>query len=98
LTPPNPQKIEEIADKAIGYLSGAAVSALVHLGDRLGLYQALKAAGPSTSAELAARAQLHERWVREWLHAQASAGLVRYAGEGRFELTPEARWCRPRAS
>jgi molybdopterin biosynthesis enzyme len=37
LTPPNPQKFEEIADKAIGYLSGAAVSALVHLGDRLGL-------------------------------------------------------------
>jgi hypothetical protein len=94
LTPPNPQKIEEIADKAIGYLSGAAVSALVHLGDRLGLYRALKAAGPSTGAELAARAQLHERSVREWLHAR----LVRYAGEGRFDLTPEARWCRPRAS
>ena len=45
--------------------------------------------GPSTSAELAVKARLHERWVREWLHGQASAGLVRYAGDGRFELTAE---------
>jgi 2-polyprenyl-3-methyl-5-hydroxy-6-metoxy-1,4-benzoquinol methylase len=39
--------------------------------------------------ELAAKAGVHERWVREWLHGQASAGLVRYAGDGRFELTEE---------
>lgn len=85
----DPRKVEEVTDKAIGYLSGAAISALVHLGDRLGLYRALHEAGPVTSAELAAKARLHERWVREWLHAQASAGLVRYAGDGLFELTGE---------
>ena len=85
----DPKKVEEVADKAIGYLSGAGVSALAYLGDRLGLYRALNEAGPSTSAELAAKAKLHERWVREWLHGQASAGLVRYAGDGRFELTSE---------
>jgi hypothetical protein len=85
----DPKKVEEFADKVIGYLSGAGVSALVYLGDRLGLYRALKESGPSTSAELAAKAGLHERWVREWLHGQASAGLVRYAGNGRFELTSE---------
>jgi 2-polyprenyl-3-methyl-5-hydroxy-6-metoxy-1,4-benzoquinol methylase len=85
----NPQEVEAIADRAIGYLSGAAVSALVYLGDQLGLYRALREAGPVTSAELAARSGLHERWVREWLHGQASAGLVRYAGDGRFELTGE---------
>jgi 2-polyprenyl-3-methyl-5-hydroxy-6-metoxy-1,4-benzoquinol methylase len=85
----DPKKVEELADKAIGYLSGAAVSALVYLGDQLGLYRALRDAGRVTSAELAARLGLHERWVREWLHGQASAGLVRYAGDGRFELTPE---------
>jgi hypothetical protein len=85
----DPKKVEELTDKAIGFLSGAGVSALVYLGDRLGLYRALSDAGPSTSAELAAKAGLHERWVREWLHGQASAGLVRYASEGRFELTAE---------
>jgi 2-polyprenyl-3-methyl-5-hydroxy-6-metoxy-1,4-benzoquinol methylase len=85
----DPKKVEEVADKAIGYLAGAGVSALAYLGDRLGLYRALSEAGPSTSVELAAKARLHERWVREWLHGQASAGLVRYAGDGRFELTSE---------
>jgi hypothetical protein len=85
----DPRKVDEVADKAIGYLSGAGVSALIYLGDRLGLYHALSEAGPSTSAELAAKAGLHERWVREWLHGQASAGLVHYAGDGRYKLTPE---------
>lgn len=85
----DPKKVEEVSDKAIGYLSGAGVSALVYLGDRLRLYRVLSEAGSSTSAQLAAKARLNERWVREWLHGQASAGLVRYAGEGRFELTGE---------
>jgi 2-polyprenyl-3-methyl-5-hydroxy-6-metoxy-1,4-benzoquinol methylase len=85
----DPKKVEEFTGKVIGYLSGAGVSALVYLGDRLGLYRALKDSGPSTSAELASKAGLNERWVREWLHGQASAGLVRYAGDGRFEFTSE---------
>ena len=85
----DPKSVEEVADKAIGYLSGAGLSALIYIGDRLGLYRALSESGPSTSAELAVKARLHERWVREWLHGQASAGLVRYAGDGRFELTNE---------
>ncbi len=86
---PDPREVEAIADRAIGYLSGAAVAAQVHLGDQLGLYRALRDAGACTSAELAARSRLHERWVREWLHGQASAGLVRRAGDGRFELSGE---------
>ncbi len=85
----DPAKLEEIANKAIGYLSGAGITGLVYLGDRLGLYRALRESGPSTSAELATKARLDERWVREWLHGQASAALVRYAGDGRFELTNE---------
>ncbi len=85
----DPKKVEEVADKAIGYLSGAGVSAMVYVGDRLGLYRALGESGASTSTELAAKTGLHERWVREWLHGQASAGLLRYAGDGRFELTSE---------
>jgi 2-polyprenyl-3-methyl-5-hydroxy-6-metoxy-1,4-benzoquinol methylase len=85
----DPAKVDEMTDRTMGYLSGAAISALVYLGDQLGLYRALHEAGRVTSAELAARAGLHERWVREWLHGQASAGLVRHVGGGRFELTAE---------
>lgn len=86
---PDPAKVEELSDRTVGYLSGAAIAAVACLGDRLGLYRALHEAGRVTSAELAGRAGLHERWVREWLHGQASAGLVRYAGDGLFELTAE---------
>src|SRR5690349_24621703 len=73
---------------------GAITTMMVHLGDRLGLYRALAAAaGPVTTDELAERTGLDERWVREWLHNQASARLVAFesdAGTDRFWLTPEA--------
>ena len=58
---------------------GAAISGLMlHLGDRLGLYQAMAGAGPITPAALAERTGTTERYVREWLAAQAAAGYVTY--------------------
>jgi SAM-dependent methyltransferase len=64
-------------------------AALVVLGDRLGLYRAL-AARPATAAELAQRSELAERYVREWLNAQAAAGYVTYdAATGRYALPAE---------
>ena len=45
---------------------------------------------PMTSDELARKMGLHERWVREWLQGQASAGLLDYKGENRFALSQEA--------
>lgn len=69
---------------------GEAMSAIVHLGVRLGLFDALAQAPQSTSDELADATGLHERWVREWLHAVAAAGLVCHE-DGRFHLTPEAK-------
>ncbi|MCY3850668.1 MAG: methyltransferase domain-containing protein [Acidimicrobiaceae bacterium] len=68
---------------------GEAMSAIVHLGVRLGLFDALNAAPESTSVELADATGLHERWIREWLCAVAAAGLAEHA-DGRFNLTPEA--------
>lgn len=70
-------------------LMGARIVAMVSLGMRLGLYDAMKDAGQLTSAALARRTEYHERWVLEWLHGQAAAGLVVYHGEGRFELPQE---------
>ena len=57
-----------------GALSGAATTAMVVLGDELGLYRALADAGPVTPAELATKTRTHERYVREWLAQQAAAG------------------------
>ena len=69
---------------------GEMVSALMHLGTRLGLWDALRDTEPCTSAELADAAGLQERWVREWLHGLAATELVQHE-DGRFALTPEAR-------
>src|SRR5581483_11438086 len=65
-------------------------SALVVIGDKLGLYKALAAAGPLTSAELAARTGTVERYVREWLINQAAGGYIEYdPATGRYALSPE---------
>jgi 2-polyprenyl-3-methyl-5-hydroxy-6-metoxy-1,4-benzoquinol methylase len=94
---------EQLDDEAVrlmafqvwSYKQGEMVSLLIHLGDRLGLYEAMAGAGPLTSGELAERAGgLAERWVREWVSAQAAAGLVDHTVDGgtdRFELTPAGR-------
>jgi len=90
--PIDPDRLKAFAKHVFGALEGAMTSAMIHLGDRLGLYQALaEAGGPVTSHELAERTGLHERWLREWLHAQGAAGVLEYAGEDRFGITPEAR-------
>jgi 2-polyprenyl-3-methyl-5-hydroxy-6-metoxy-1,4-benzoquinol methylase len=83
------EKTGKFAQDVFGHLAGALVSAMIHLGDRLGLYQALDGAGPLTSEELARKTGLHERWIREWLYQQAAAKIVDYKGESRFELSPE---------
>ncbi|MDE0801711.1 MAG: class I SAM-dependent methyltransferase [Acidimicrobiales bacterium] len=85
-----------MAFKVWNYKQGELVSLLIHLGDRLGLYEAMAGAGPLTSAELAERSGgLSERWVREWVSSQAAAGLVDHvevatidSGTDRFELSP----------
>jgi 2-polyprenyl-3-methyl-5-hydroxy-6-metoxy-1,4-benzoquinol methylase len=77
------------AQLVAGYSAGASNAAMVYLGDALGLYAAMRGAGPVTSAEFADRTSLHERWLREWLQQQAAAGILEYRGEGRFELLPE---------
>jgi SAM-dependent methyltransferase len=72
-------------DKAMAFIgrvvtdAAAAFSApLVVLGDRLGLYKAMAFAGPLTSAEVAQRAGVSERYVREWLLNQTAGAYVVY--------------------
>jgi hypothetical protein len=88
---PDPDKLKLYSLQLFTKLEGAITAGLVHLGDRLGLYQAMAdAPGPVTSAELAERSGLDERWIREWLHNQAAARLIAFEDE-RFWLEPEAK-------
>jgi 2-polyprenyl-3-methyl-5-hydroxy-6-metoxy-1,4-benzoquinol methylase len=83
-------KLNEFMGKMVGDLGATMSGALLVLGDRLGLYKAMAAAGPVTSAELARRTEMAERYVREWLDAQAASGYVTYdPAAKRYTLPPE---------
>jgi ubiquinone/menaquinone biosynthesis C-methylase UbiE len=83
-------KLEPLLATMVNELGAAANAALVLIGDKLGLYRALAAGGPLTPAELAERTGTHERYVREWLSAQAASGFVTFdAGAKKFALSPE---------
>ena len=74
----------------VGDMSAAISGALVLIGDELGLYTALAEGGPARPDELARRTGTAERYVREWLAAQAASGYVDYdATRQLFSMTAE---------
>jgi len=81
--------IEEFVHKALGDVAGALTASLVVIGDKLGLYKAL-AKCPATTTELALRTGTTERYVREWLNAQAAAGYVTYDRTSKQYTLPPA--------
>ena len=84
------EKLNQFMQKAVGDLGAVFHAALVVIGDKLGLYRAMAEAGPVTSSELAKRAGASERYVREWLAANAASGYVNYdASAGRYSLSAE---------
>ena len=82
-------RLIEFVDKTVEDVGALLGGALVVIGDKLGLYRSMAGAGPLTPAELAARTGTKERYVREWLSAQAARGYVTYEGNGRFSLPDE---------
>jgi 2-polyprenyl-3-methyl-5-hydroxy-6-metoxy-1,4-benzoquinol methylase len=86
----NPDKLNEFLGRALVDFGATFNAALVRIGDKLGLYKALAAGGPQTPGELAKRTGTTERYVREWLSAQAAGGYVTYdPGAGKFHLSEE---------
>jgi SAM-dependent methyltransferase len=86
----DPDKLQEFVFNAVGEAGATLNTALVVIGDKLGLYRELASAGPLSSIDLAARTQTSERYVREWLNAQAAGGYVDYdPSSGRYSLAPE---------
>ncbi len=84
------KKLNDFLGKVVGDVGAAMSAALVVIGDKLGLYKAMAEAGPVDPAELARLTGTAERYVREWLNAQAASGYVIYdAASQRFVLPPE---------
>jgi hypothetical protein len=82
-------KLNAFLGNFVGDLGAAVHTGMVVIGEKLGLYKAL-AAGPMTSAELAAKTQTDERYLREWLSSQAAGGYVTFDEKtNKFSLTEE---------
>jgi 2-polyprenyl-3-methyl-5-hydroxy-6-metoxy-1,4-benzoquinol methylase len=87
---PDQDKLNAFLGRMVGDLGAVATGSLVLLGDRLGLFKAMQQGDSMTAADLAQRTGTHERYIREWLSAQAAAGYIDYdAGADRFRLNPE---------
>jgi SAM-dependent methyltransferase len=83
-------KLMSFVFRAVDEVGATLNTALVVMGDKLGLYRALNGAGPLSPADLARRAGISERYAQEWLNAQAAGGYVDYDPDsGRYVLPPE---------
>ena len=83
-------KLMQFVFRAVDEVGATLNTALVVMGDKLGLYRALAGTGGLSPAELAERTGTAERYVREWLNAQAAGGFVAYDPDsGRYTLPPE---------
>jgi SAM-dependent methyltransferase len=86
----DPEKLRQFVFRVVEEVGATLNAALVVMGDKLGLYRAFAGAGPLTAVELARRTNVSERYVREWLNAQAAGGYVEYdPAAGAYALAPE---------
>jgi hypothetical protein len=91
--PLDPEAVERFADNLLATFTAGMITLMIDLADRTGLLAALEA-GPGTSTELATRAGLTERYVRECLGALTTAEIVNYdSSTARFTLPPENAAC-----
>jgi ubiquinone/menaquinone biosynthesis C-methylase UbiE len=92
--PLDPDALKMFSFSIFSKLEGAVTAGMIHLGDRLGLYEVMASSvDGDTSDSLASKTGLHERWVREWLHNQVAARIVTCAdlsdNQPIFHLSPE---------
>lgn len=86
----NEENLHALVGGILQDLGGAFSVPLVQIGESLGLYKALNENGPLSSEQLASKTGLNERYLREWLSAQAASKYVTYdAAANTFSMTPE---------
>ncbi|MGB9417907.1 MAG: SAM-dependent methyltransferase, partial [Acidobacteriaceae bacterium] len=86
----DPDKLNAFLNQAVGDMGAALHSAVVLMGDRLGLFRAMRDGTPVTSQMLSERTGVRERYVREWLKANAASKYVDYdAATDTYSMNPE---------
>src|SRR5215213_3282508 len=92
----NMAEVEAFAGTMVGVLNGASLALMTSIGHQTGLFDTLATLPPATSQEIAEAAGLNERYVREWLGAMVTGGVIDYTynpSEGTYVLPPEhAAW------
>lgn len=87
---PDMQKLDALVGRLVGDVGAAMSGALVVLGDKVGLFKAMADGEPMSVEQLAAKTGVKERYLREWLSAQAAADYIVYDEKtDRFSLTAE---------
>jgi len=87
------RKADAFAERMLGILNGGSLALMTSLGHRTGLFDAMADGAPRTSAEIARRAALHERYVREWLGAMVAGGIVTVDPETERYTLPAEHAC-----
>ncbi len=86
----DPRKADAFAERVLAVLNHGALSLMLSIGHRAGLFDAMRRLDFASSAAIADEAGLQERYVREWLGAMVTGGIVEYDPEdGRYRLPPE---------
>ena len=87
-------KSDVFAERFVRDLDSTAVVLMTSIGHQVGLFDAMAGKAPATSEEIAAEAGLNERYVREWLGAMVTGGVVDHDPDaGTYSLPPEhAAW------
>lgn len=88
------QKSEAFAGRMTEMLNHSALMLMTSIGHRSGLFDTMARSGPGRSGEIAERARLSERYVREWLAAMVTGGIVTYDPETQAYRLPaeHAAW------
>jgi 2-polyprenyl-3-methyl-5-hydroxy-6-metoxy-1,4-benzoquinol methylase len=95
----NPEHIEAFGQRLLGILNHGSLGLMISIGHRTGLFDCMADTEPATASEIAERAALNERYVREWLGAMTVGRIVSYdSGMKQFSLPPEHAACLTRAS
>lgn len=83
-------KAEAFSSRLVDFMNGSALTLMISIGHRTGLFDTLATLAPSTSEEIADAARLNERYVREWLGAMVVGEIVEYDTDlKRYSLPPE---------
>lgn len=86
----NQQRAERFAENLLDTLNRAGVTLMISIGHRLGLFDRMAELPPLTSQEIADAVGMNERYIREWLGAMVTGGIVEYdENEKKYKLPAE---------